>query len=445
MIPPAPAAAADAFFAPICLAGGPEPPARLSRSCPTPPRSWRLAPRRRLRKAGAPARVVVAFFLAGFATFSLLYCVQPLLPVFARDFRVGPAESSLALSLATSALAVSILCAAAVSEAFGRRGLMFVSMATAAVLNAAAALAPGWTALLACRAAEGLALGGVPAVAMAYLAEEIEPKALGAAMGVYVGGTALGGMSGRLVTGVLTDLWGWRAALGGIGAAGLLAALGFLALLPPSRNFAPRRGLGAGYHVRAWLGHLGEPAMLLLYAVGFLAMGAFVAVYNYAGFRLTRPPFALSQTELGFIFTAYLFGVAASWAAGRLGGRFGRAGVMAAALITAAAGAALTLAPSLPAVIARDRAGDDRLLRRPLDRQRLGRAPGRAAQGPRRLALPSRLLRRLEPDRLRRRLVLVGGGMAGRGRLCSGAPGARPRGGAGAKAPIRFRRNRLSQ
>lgn len=308
-------------------------------------------PPARAKAAGAPARVVVAFFLAGFATFSLLYCVQPLLPVFARDFHVSPAESSLALSLATSTLAVSILFAAPVSEAFGRRGLMFASMASAAVLNLGAALVRGWGALLACRAAEGLVLGGVPAVAMAYLAEEIEPGALGAAMGVYVGGTALGGMSGRLVTGVLTDLWGWRAALGGIGGAGLLSAIGFLVLLPPSHNFTPRRGLGAGYHLRAWLGHLGQPAMRLLYAVGFLAMGAFVAVYNYAGFRLTRPPFGLSQTELGLIFTAYLFGVAASWAAGRLGGRFGRSGVMAAALIIAAAGAALTLAPSLPAVI----------------------------------------------------------------------------------------------
>lgn len=315
------------------------------------PASPAAGPPARAKAAGAPARVVVAFFLAGFATFSLLYCVQPLLPVFAQDFHVSPAESSLALSLATSTLAVSILFAAPVSEAFGRRGLMFTSMASAAVLNVGAALVPGWGALLACRAAEGLVLGGVPAVAMAYLAEEIEPRALGAAMGVYVGGTALGGMSGRLVTGVLTDLWGWRAALGGIGAAGLLSAIGFLVLLPPSRNFTPRRGLGAGYHLRAWLGHLGQPAMRLLYAVGFLVMGAFVAVYNYAGFRLTRSPFGLSQTELGFIFTAYLFGVAASWAAGRLGGRFGRSGVMAAALVIAAAGAALTLAPSLPAVI----------------------------------------------------------------------------------------------
>jgi YNFM family putative membrane transporter len=302
-------------------------------------------------RAGAPPRVVLAFFLAGFATFSLLYCVQPLLPVFAREFRVGPAESSLPLSLSTVALAVAILFAAAASESFGRRGLMFTSMAAAAALNVGAALAPGWAALLLARTAEGFALGGAPAVAMAYLAEEIDLEALGSAMGVYVGGTAIGGMSGRLATGVLTDLLGWRWALAGIGFAGLASALAFLALLPPSRNFVPRRGLGAAYHLEAWAGHLRRPPMLLLYAVGFSAMGAFVTVYNYAGFRLTAPPFGLSQTELGLIFTAYLFGVAASWAAGLLGGRVGPGVVLAAAVATQAAGAALTLAPALPAVV----------------------------------------------------------------------------------------------
>lgn len=322
----------------------------MSDSAARPVRSESAAPAR-TRAAGAPARVVIAFFLAGFSTFSLLYCVQPLLPIFAHDFRVGPATSSLPLSLATSALALSILCAAAVSEAFGRRGLMFVSMAAAAVLNLGAAIAPGWSVLLACRAAEGFVLGGVPAVAMAYLAEETEPKALGVAMGVYVGGTAFGGMTGRLATSVLTDLFGWRWALGGIGLAGLAAAIGFVLLLPPSRNFVPRRGLGLIYHLAAWLGHLRRPPMLLLFAIAFLVMGAFVAVYNYAGFRLTAPPFGLSQTELGFIFTAYLAGTAASSAAGGLAGRFGRGTVLCAGVVTAAAGAALTLAGSLPVVI----------------------------------------------------------------------------------------------
>jgi len=40
-------------------------------------------------------RTNLALFSAGFATFALLYCVQPLMPVFARDFNVSAAESSL--------------------------------------------------------------------------------------------------------------------------------------------------------------------------------------------------------------------------------------------------------------------------------------------------------------------------------------------------------------
>jgi YNFM family putative membrane transporter len=55
------------------------------------------------------------------------------------------------------------------------------------------------------RALAGLTLGGVPAGAMAYLSEEMHAKAIGLAMGLYISGNALGGMSGRLVTGAVTD------------------------------------------------------------------------------------------------------------------------------------------------------------------------------------------------------------------------------------------------
>ena len=69
---------------------------------------------------GTPAylRANLALFLAGFATFSLLYCVQPLLPAFARTFQVSPAESSLAMSLSTSLLAFAILVAAIISSSW---------------------------------------------------------------------------------------------------------------------------------------------------------------------------------------------------------------------------------------------------------------------------------------------------------------------------------------
>src|SRR5258708_31333650 len=87
------------------------------------------------RGSSAYRRISIALFLAGFATFSLIYCVQPLLPAFAQDFHVGAAESSLALSLTTGFLAIAILCVGAGSEMLGRRGLMFASMGGAAILN----------------------------------------------------------------------------------------------------------------------------------------------------------------------------------------------------------------------------------------------------------------------------------------------------------------------
>ncbi|HEY0200607.1 MAG TPA: MFS transporter [Burkholderiaceae bacterium] len=296
-------------------------------------------------------RISLALFLAGFATFSLLYCVQPLLPLFAADFHVSAAASALALSFSTGCLAFAILCAGALSENLGRRMLMFTSMALAALLNIAAALVPGWHALLVLRALEGLALGGVPAVAMAYLAEEIHPRGLGRAMGLYVAGTAFGGMVGRVGMSLLTDFHSWRMALAVVGAVDLLAAIGFVLLLPPSRHFTRKRGFDLAYHLGAWGSHLRHPALPLLFAVGFLVMGMFVTVYNYAGFRLMRAPFNLSQGSIGLIFTAYLFGIAASAMAGGWADRRGRAPVLLAGLGLAALGVLLTLPASLPLMV----------------------------------------------------------------------------------------------
>ncbi|HZZ89275.1 MAG TPA: MFS transporter [Caulobacteraceae bacterium] len=292
-------------------------------------------------------RVTLALFMAGFATFSLIYSTQPLLGELARQFRLDPATSSLALSATTATLAVSILAMGALSESFGRRGLMFASMGAAAVLNLACALAPTWTALVGERAIEGLALGGVPATAMAYLAEEIPPQRLGFAMGLYVSGNAFGGMAGRVAVGALTQLWGWRAALGSVSALDLAAALAFVLLLPASRNFAARRGLALRAHFAAWGGHLLRPGLAMLFAVGFLSMGSFVSVYNYIGFRLAAPPYGLSQGQIGLIFLTYLIGMAASSWAGALADRFGRARVLSLGAVIALAGLALTLAPPL--------------------------------------------------------------------------------------------------
>lgn len=145
-----------------------------------------------MRGTAAYRRATLALFCAGFATFALLYCVQPLLPLLAAHFAVSAAGSSLALSLTTLSLAVCLLVSGALAESWGRKPVMAAALGLASLLGIACALVDSWDHLLWLRALLGLALSGLPALAMAYVGEEFDPEALPAAMGLYIGGTALG-------------------------------------------------------------------------------------------------------------------------------------------------------------------------------------------------------------------------------------------------------------
>jgi YNFM family putative membrane transporter len=301
---------------------------------------------------GTPAfrRTNLALFSAGFSTFALLYCVQPLLPVFSREFGVSAAASSLSLSLTTALLAASVLIAGSLSEAWGRKSVMVVSLFAAAILTVICALVPGWRALLLVRALEGIAFSGLPAVAMAYLSEEMDYKSVGLAMGLYIGGSGLGGMTGRFVTGYLTDIASWRVALGAIGAFGVLAALIFWRTLPPSRHFEARP-LALGELKESFLDHLRDAGLPWLFIEGFLLMGSFVTTYNYIGYRLLAAPYRLSQTEVGAIFAVYLFGTGSSAWVGNLAGRLGRRRVFWATIAIMLTGLLLTLLSPLGIII----------------------------------------------------------------------------------------------
>ncbi|WP_246796230.1 MFS transporter [Burkholderia perseverans] len=295
----------------------------------------------------------IALLFAGYATFSLLYYVQPLLPEFSGAFDVSPAQSSLSLSFATAALAIAIFVAGFVSEGLSRHRLMTASLTASSLFTLAAAFVPHWHELLVLRALTGLSLGGVPAVAMAYLAEEVHPDGLGLAMGLYVGGTAIGGMAGRVITGMLAEWFGWRIAVAGIGVLGLLSMLAFRALLPASRHFTPRRGLGLAHHRRALARHLtGRRELPALFLMGFVLMGSFVTLYNYIGYRLLAPPYAMNQATIGAIFVVYLVGVFASPWSGRMADSIGRGRVLMVSIVMMGAGVALTLLTPVAAIAA---------------------------------------------------------------------------------------------
>ncbi|WP_395676246.1 MFS transporter [Inquilinus sp.] len=296
-------------------------------------------------------RTNLALFAAGFATFALIYCVQPLMPVFAETYGIGAAESSLSLSLTTGTLAIALLVAGALSEAWGRKPVMVASLFASAILTILSALMPSWHGLLVLRALMGLAVSGLPAVAMAYVSEEMHPRSIGLAMGLFIGGSAMGGLGGRLIAGILTDLASWRLGLGVVGLSGLVCAFLFWRSLPPSAHFTPRP-LRPRLLLAAFADHLRDPGLRWLFLEGFLLMGAFVTLYNYTGFRLLAPPYELSQTAVAAIFVVYLIGIGASIWVGHLAGVLGRRRVFWAPIVLMLAGIALTCSDDLWAIIA---------------------------------------------------------------------------------------------
>ena len=304
-------------------------------------------------RGGEPGyrRIAVALFAAGVATFALLYSTQALLPELARSFSVSAAQSTLSLSLATVGLGAALLVAGPASEVLGRTGLIRCSLLASAVVALACAAAPSWDWLLMLRLAQGIALAGLPAAATAYLREELHPDTYARAAGLYIGGTGLGGMAGRLLAGAVAGAAGWRWALAAVALLGLACAAIVALTLPASRNFSPAPARLR--HLARMAGRaLADPGLLALYAIGACGMGAFVAVFNAIGFRLTAAPFRLSVGAVGLVFLVYPVGSVSSAIAGRMAERFSRRAVVPVGCLVTMAGVLLTVPGSLPCVVA---------------------------------------------------------------------------------------------
>jgi YNFM family putative membrane transporter len=232
----------------------------------------------------------------------------------------------------------------------GRTRLIHLSLFASAVVGLLSAFAPTWPVLLVLRAVEGLAIAGLAAVGMAYIREEVHDSVHARAAGLYVAGSAMGGMSGRLVAGALGDIGGWRLALGGVAVIALASAVCVKLLLPPSRNFSPAPPR-PGQLIKMTGRLLRDPGQLALFGIAATFMGAFVAVYNAMSFRLVGPPYDLSLAAAGLVFLVYPVGALSSTYAGALASRLDRRSVLPAAGLVTVAGLMLTLAEPLALVV----------------------------------------------------------------------------------------------
>ncbi|MGM9472206.1 MFS transporter [Pseudarthrobacter sp. YS3] len=302
--------------------------------------------------SAAYGKILAGLAFAGVATFAQLYSTQAVLPIMAADQHVSAADAALTISLATVGLAITVIPWSFLADRIGRVRAMAIGICAATFLGLLVPLATSFGMLLALRLLEGMALGGIPAIAIAYLNEEVNRAHAAMAAGSYVAGTTLGGLAGRLVAGPVGELWGWRAAALSVSLLATLAAVLFLVLIPRAKGFTPAQAAGLRGALVTLGGHVRNARLLALYVQAFLMMGGFVAVYNYLGFRLSAEPFTLPGTLISLIFLAYLSGTFSSRWAGGLTVRFGRRNILLAGIVLMIAGLALTLTQVLTMILA---------------------------------------------------------------------------------------------
>jgi MFS transporter, YNFM family, putative membrane transport protein len=306
------------------------------------------------RGSAAYGRLLAALACAGVATFAQLYSPQAVLPLISADLGVGAASAALVVSASTVGLAVGVIPWSALADRIGRVKAISISVTVATLVGMLVPFAPTFALLLAGRFVEGLMVGGVPAIAVAYLTEEVDPVHAARAACIFVGGTTIGGLLGRIVSSPVAEVAGWRVGVFTVAVICGIAAVGFVKLAPEPRGFTPV--LRDDANPEGSLDHrlavnLRTPRQLVLFAQGFLLMGGFVALYNFLGFYLTRPPFNLSPSAVSLMFLAYLAGTWASSRAGAEATRFGRKRVLLVSVSIMMLGIAMTLSDNVIAVL----------------------------------------------------------------------------------------------
>ncbi|WP_246943038.1 MFS transporter [Bacillus pinisoli] len=265
-------------------------------------------------------KTTLALIIGSIVVFGNVYVTQPILPVLTEEFQISSLMASMSVSLVIFSLGLSLIVYGPLSDSFGRRGIMYVSMFLASVLTILMAYVTKYEWLLVLRMLQGVCLAGIPSIAMAYIGEEYEKKAIPLAIGLYIGGNTIGGMGGRVISGFLTDQYNWRVTLLVLGCISFLCFILFVLLLKPSEHFVAKK-LDWKLALRDYKSHLHNKTLLFAFLIGGLHFLIFVGQFNYLTYFLSDEPYSLSTTLIGLLFLTYLAGTISSSLAGKMADR----------------------------------------------------------------------------------------------------------------------------
>ncbi|MDH5934068.1 MFS transporter [Vibrio splendidus] len=256
-------------------------------------------------------RITQSLAIGSFIIFCNLYLFQPILPHMAEHFQVSETQINWLFAATTLGLSISLVPWAIASETFGRKPIILFSLFAIPLIGLSMVFTTTLLQLVIARAFMGIAVAAFAGVAVAYMVEELSPKAFAVAIGGYIAANSLGGIFGRVLGGLITDYFDWHATVLFFVVGSLIGALYIAYSLPDQQNFKPQKGLFF-HHNRSVVMHLRNRTLWLAMLIGGANFALFVNLYSVMGFRLVSAPHSVPVGLASLIFLCYLAGTVSS-------------------------------------------------------------------------------------------------------------------------------------
>ncbi|GAB2589117.1 multidrug effflux MFS transporter [Ramlibacter solisilvae] len=247
---------------------------------------------------------------------SLLLGIQPVttdlylpaLPALTESFGAPVSQSQLTLTTLLLAFGLSQLAWGPLSDRFGRRPVLLLGLGAYTVASVGAALAGSMTLLVVWRTVQGAAIGATVMGARAIVRDLFAPEAGARALSKALTGLGVIACLCAPVGGLLTDLFGWRYALGALAVFGAAT----LALVATRFEETVSRKNPAALHpgtlLRTWLTVLRHPSFI---AYSALSVATYAGLFTFLGsssfifikvLGYTRTQYGLAMFATAFVY-----------------------------------------------------------------------------------------------------------------------------------------------
>jgi len=250
-------------------------------------------------------------------TFCSLYAAQPIQPVFQHEFALTSLQAILFTTLMMLPLGFAPMFYGVLLESLSARLIVRTAILLLGVLELVFALTNDYLLLLTIRGLQGMAIPAILTSLVSYISFTAPREDVQAAVARYIAATILGGFLGRFLSGLFTDLFGWRFFFFLLG---LLLIWGFFLL----RTLEKDANLDYSRPKFAEVADLvKQPQFFWLYCTIFSVFFVFAGLLNFLPFQLKALNPAFRETGIGFMYFGYVMGILVSLNVRRLIGLFG--------------------------------------------------------------------------------------------------------------------------